>query len=132
MNIQIFCVAALGFLTIILGFVVSIERGKTKTVIGCPTDPASSLYKAVRAHGNTTEYAPVLMVLIYALNQYPLTTWIMCSIIGATVCRYIIALGLLLPKTLAKPNPLRAIGAVGTYVFGLTLCVALAQLAFRA
>jgi len=37
----------------------------------------------------------------------------------ATVSRFLIALGLVFPATLAKPNPLRFVGASGTYVFGL-------------
>lgn len=126
MNIPLFCVAALGFLTIALGLKVSIERGRTRTLIGYPTDPANSLYKAVRAHGNTTEYAPVLMVLIYALSQHAMAGWVMWSIIGATCSRYLLAVGLLWSKTLEKPSPLRAIGALGTYIFGFVLCFALA------
>lgn len=132
MNIPLFCIAALGFLTIALGFNVSIARGRTRIIIGQPNDPASQLFKAIRAHGNTTEYAPALMVLIYALNQRAIGGWVMWSIIGVTCSRYLIVVGLLLSKTLEKPNPLRALGALGTYVFGLALCFALGIYAFAA
>lgn len=125
MNTPLFCIAALGLLTIALGFKVSIERGRSRTIIGQPNDPTSRLFKAIRAHGNTTEYAPALMVLIYALSQRAITNWVMWSIIGVTCSRYLIAAGLLLSKTLEKPSVLRAIGALGTYIFGLALCFAL-------
>lgn len=125
MNIPLLCIAALGLLTIALGLVVSMERRRSRMSVGCPDDPQSALYKAVRAHGNTTEYAPVLMVLIYALGQLTAAGWVIGSMIGATFCRYLLAMGLLLPQTLAKPNPLRLLGAAGTYLFGLALCLAL-------
>lgn len=128
MNIPLLCVTALGFLTIALGFAVSLERNRQQVVIGYPNDPSNPLFKAIRAHGNTTEYAPVLMVLIYALSQYPIARWVTWSIVGVTCSRYFLAAGLLLPKTLEKPNVLRAMGAIGTYIFGFALCFALTQL----
>lgn len=127
MSIPILCIAALGFLTIALGVNVSIARGRSRVMIGCPNDPTSSLFKAVRAHGNTTEYAPALMVLIYAVSQYPLASWVIWSIIGVTCSRYLLAAGLLLSSSLEKPSALRAIGALGTYVFGFALCFELTQ-----
>lgn len=130
MNIPLLCIAALGFLTIALGLKVSIERHRSRVVIGHSNDPASRLFKAVRAHGNTTEYAPVLMVLIYALSQHSIAGWVMWSIIGVTCSRFLLAAGLLFSRTLEKPSALRAIGALGTYVFGLALCGALTQYVF--
>lgn len=129
MSIPLLCIAALGFLTIALGLKVSVERARSRVIIGHPNDPTSSLFKAVRAHGNTTEYAPALMVLIYALSQKPITGWVMWSIVGVTCSRYLLAAGLLLSKTLEKPSLMRAIGAVGTYIFGLALCFALGMYA---
>ena len=43
--------------------------------------------------------------------------------IAATVSRVLHAAGMLMSPTLARPQPLRAIGAVGTYVIGLILAV---------
>ncbi len=42
----------------------------------------------------------------------------------ATASRYLLALGLIIAPTLNKPEPLRFLGALGTYVCGLALCVA--------
>jgi hypothetical protein len=42
-----------------------------------------------------------------------------------TAGRYLFAAGMLLSPTLARPHPLRASGAMLTYLGGLALCVAL-------
>jgi hypothetical protein len=43
---------------------------------------------------------------------------------ATTACRYMHAIGMIAFATLAKPNPMRFIGAVGTYIGGIALCVA--------
>ncbi len=43
-----------------------------------------------------------------------------------TACRYSIAIGILMNPTLDKPQPLRFIGALGTYLGGIALVVAAA------
>jgi hypothetical protein len=45
--------------------------------------------------------------------------------VAATACRYLHAAGMILPATLAAPNPMRFVGALGTYVTGIALTVAL-------
>ena len=42
--------------------------------------------------------------------------------VGATASRYPLATGIILSSTLEKPHPLRFLGALGTYMFGLALC----------
>ena len=42
-----------------------------------------------------------------------------------TVARMLIVIGLLTSATLARPHPVRFIGALGTYVGGMALSVAL-------
>ncbi|MYM63166.1 MAPEG family protein [Pseudomaricurvus sp. HS19] len=125
MPVSLVCVALLGTLTIALGFGVSMARARERRVYGYSEDPDNSLYQWVRAHGNSTEYVPVLMVLIYVLGQMPVAGWVVWCMVLVTFCRYLAALGLVLPKTMRKPNPLRFIGSLGTYVFGLALCAAL-------
>jgi len=129
MNIALMCIAILGALSIGLGIMVSLQRIKEKKGTGCPDDPKSQLHKVIRAHANTVEFAPALMVLIYILSQSQMAAWVLWSVILVTVCRIILVAGLILPRTMARPNPLRQIGAGGTYVFGLALCVAVLQLA---
>jgi uncharacterized membrane protein YecN with MAPEG domain len=120
------CTGLLGLLVFGLGFAVSMTRAKTETIIGTNSDPTDRLYKMVRAHGNATEYAPILAVLmvVVAMAGEPVT-WVVWVMIVVTALRYVHAAGMIAFPTLDKPNPLRFIGSVGTYVGGLALCVAL-------
>ena len=83
---------------------------------------ATVVHKLVRAHGNTSEYVAMLAVLILVLGTREPSTWGVVSMVGATASRYLLAAGIILSPTLEKPHPLRFIGALGTYVFGLALC----------
>lgn len=121
MSIPLMCISLLAFLGIGLGFGVSLTRGKTEVVHGSSTDPEDILYKMVRAHGNTMEYAPLLALLIYILSQFQQPTWVIWVMVLATFSRYIFAAGMIFPKSLAERNPMRLIGAMGTYISGFGL-----------
>lgn len=125
MSIPLICIALLGFLAIGLGFAVSLSRAKAEVLYDYPVNPEDSLYKTVRAHGNTIEYAPILAVLIFVLSQYEYSDWVLWCMVLATFFRYLLVAGIVLPKSLANPNPMRFIGALGTYLSGFGLCVAL-------
>ncbi len=125
MSIAVVCAALLGLLVFGLGFAVSMVRGRTNTVIGHGSDPTDPLHKLVRAHGNTTEYAAMLAVLFLLVGSRDPATWVLWAIGITTASRYLIAIGLAISPTLATPHPLRFIGALGTYLGGLALCVAL-------
>ncbi len=129
MNIALLCIGLLGSLCIALGIAVSVNRIKQKLGSGCPSDPKDTLHKYIRAHANTIEFAPALMVLMYILSQSQMASWVLWSIILATVSRFVLVAGLIFPRTMARPNPLRQIGAGGTYIFGLALCIAVLMLA---
>jgi uncharacterized membrane protein YecN with MAPEG domain len=66
----------------------------------------------------------MLALLILVVGARQPATWMIWTFIAATVCRYMHAAGMIFPATLAAPNPLRFIGALGTYVTGLALVVA--------
>lgn len=100
-------------------------RGRTATNIGSSVAPADFLHKILRAHGNASEYVAMLAVLILVVGTREPSTWASWSMIGATGSRYLHAAGMILSPTLDKPQPLRSAGALGTYVFGIALCVAL-------
>lgn len=125
MLIPLICISLLAFLGIGLGFAVSLTRAKTDVLFGSSTDPEDILYKMVRAHGNTMEYVPILALLIYILSQFPQSTWVLWCMVLVTFARYAIVVGIIFPKTLAKPNPMRFIGSLGTYLAGFGLCIAL-------
>lgn len=119
------CTGVLGLLVFGLGIGVSVVRGATNTVIGYNPDPSDRLYKMVRAHGNATEYNPMLAVLILYLGAHAPATWLEWVFVVAALSRVSHAAGMILSPTLAKPQPLRAIGAVGTAISGLILSIAI-------
>lgn len=123
MNIAMICISLLGLLVFIGGFHVSFCRAGERVVQGYPDDPSNRLHKAVRAHGNTVEYAPMLALLIYIASQLNAPTWVTVCMVLATLSRISIYFGLLFSPTLDKPHPLRFTGALGTYIFGGVLCL---------
>lgn len=125
--IAIGCVVALGILVFGGGWAVSVTRFLSKRISGHDQDPEDLVHKVVRAHGNTTEYAAFLAVLMLYLGVHAPASWVVWTMIAATVCRYIFVAGLVLPRTMAKPNPIRFVGAAGTYVAGGGLLWALVQ-----
>jgi hypothetical protein len=123
MYTAVICTGVLGLLVFGLGLGVSLTRGTTSTSIGFNPDPADRLYKMVRAHGNATEFNPMLAVLILYLGTRQPASWVEWVFIVAAASRVLHAAGMILSPTLAKPQPLRAIGAVGTYVAGIILAI---------
>jgi uncharacterized protein len=124
MSVAITCIALLGVLLFGLGLAVSISRGKQGRLISHSEDGADPLHRWVRAHGNTAEYVGLLAVLFLWHGMHSPRLWITTAIIAATVCRYLIVIGLLTCATLDKVHPLRFIGALGTYVAGFALAAA--------
>jgi hypothetical protein len=124
MTTALVCIALLGLLVFGLGFAVSMIRGCTETLTGTSGDPADTLHKLTRAHGNTTEYAAILAILMYVLGSMSPATWVLWCMGTATASRYLIALGLILSPSMERPHPLRFIGALGTYLAGFGLCAA--------
>lgn len=124
MNLAITCIGLLGLLVIGLGFGVSMVRSRTGTNIGFKDDPSDPLFKWVRAHANACEFAPMLAILIFALASTGYGGWDGWLYIAAVVVRYLHAAGMILSPTLAEPNPLRFVGALGTYLVGFALALA--------
>ncbi len=124
MTTAILCTVLLGLLLFGLGLGVSLTRGSTNTTFGYTPDPTDRLYKMIRAHGNTSEYAPMLAVLMLLVGSRNPSLWALWVMGIATVSRYLLVAGLLLSPTLDKPHPLRFAGALGTYLCGVALCVA--------
>jgi len=129
-NITILCLALLGLLVVLLGFGVSMTRGSTKTNYGFTPEPTDRLYIMTRAHGNATEFVPMLALMIFLIGQSGPATWELW-LFGITVAaRYSHAIGIILSKSLDDIHPLRMAGALGTYVCGLTLGIDLLLKAF--
>ena len=128
MTTAIVCVALLGLLLFGLGLYVSAARGAGQAG-AYPADPADPLFKRMRAHGNTAEYAPMMAILILLAGERDPAAWVLWTMAIAVASRYLIALGILFSSTLEKPQPLRFIGAVGTYLTGIALSLAVLRLA---
>ena len=125
MNVGIVCTALLGLLLFGLGLYVSIMRQRTHRNIGYDSGPIDLLHRAVRAHGNTAEYAPFLGLLFLWFAVHPGSTWIAVTIVIATIARFLLVAGLLWGPSLDKPNPMRFSGALLTYLCGIVLVVGL-------
>ena len=126
MTIAILCSALLAALVFGLGANVTRMRAVTGKAGGnqMPTDPASRLFIAIRAHGNAAEYVPVLIVLfLLAGTRSP--AWVAIPlIVAATAARLLHAYGLLTTTSMATRRRPREIGASLTYLTGLGLAVA--------
>jgi uncharacterized membrane protein YecN with MAPEG domain len=114
-------VGVLGLLVVGLGLMVSLTRGATRTGIGYNPDPSDRLYKVVRAHGNATEFNPMLAILILYLGARGPAAWLEWTFVTAAVVRVLHAAGMLMSPSLANAQPLRFVGALGTYLVGLVL-----------
>lgn len=124
------CIALNGLLLFGLSAAITLRRRKTRTYFGCTADPTDPLYRLVRGHGNTAEYAGLLCVLIWMAGQSSPSAWSAAAMVGATVGRFCQAAGMLVGPTLdSPPNVLRLVGTTGTYLGGVVLCLlALASL----
>jgi hypothetical protein len=111
----------------LLGFLISMLRGKTGIIYygGSLDDPTSPLTKAVRALGNTAEFAPIMAVLFLYLGTTQPPGWVCWAMVIATVSRVLMVVGFLAAGTLEKISPFKAVGAAGTYLSGIALCAAM-------
>ena len=125
MRVAIICTALLGLLLFVLGILVSATRGSTGKAGAYPQDPADSLFKRIRAHGNTAEYVPMLAVLMLVAGERNPATWVLWTMGIATASRYLLALGILVGPSLNQAHPLRFVGALLTYVTGVMLSLAI-------
>lgn len=120
------CSAVLIAFTLLLAFWTSIQRGASKTIAyNAPLDPASSMAKAQRAHGNAAEYTAMLVGLFILLDLASGTagipSWLIWTVIAVTVSRILHAIGFLTCATLEKPHVLKAVGALITYIGGIII-----------
>ncbi len=125
MTTAIICSSLLGALVFGLGANVTRMRARTQGS-QVPTDPASRLFIAIRAHGNAAEYIPMLVVLFLLVGARS-PGWVAVPlIVAATFARLLHAFGTLAGTTMAVPNVPRQVGAGLTYVSGLCLAIAAA------
>ena len=78
------------------------------------------------------EYAPIIALLIYILSQSPQPGWVIWCMILITFFRFLFVAGIIFPKSMAQANPMRFLGALGTYLTGFGLCTAVILQALNA
>ena len=125
MTLALVCTAILGLLIFGLGLAISLRRFATKDYFAGRVGPATFTTKLSRAHGNTAEFAPFLAVLFLIIALRGAPAWADGAMIGATVSRLLVVIGFLTSPTLEQMSPTKAVGAMGTYGFGLALTIAL-------
>jgi len=129
MTTAIFCTGLLGLLVFGLGFAVSGTRGTTGLNFGFTPDPTNRAYRLIRAHGNATEYAPMLAVLMLFIGAHEPGSWMVWTMGLTTAARYVHAVGMLTGPGLDRVNPLRFAGALVTYLGGLGMSISLIRMA---
>lgn len=108
--------AACGLINIWLALRLTRGRLKGKVMVGDGGDPA--MHAGMRAHANFVEYAPIVLILM-ALIELARGPLVVLWAIGAVfvLARIAHPLGMSRPS----PNPLRAGGALVTWVVTLLL-----------
>jgi len=113
MNIIVLCTAILILLYLGLSYNVSRVRRKRR---GDPSVTDAQLAKAVRAHGNASEYIPLFVVLLLYFNATAAGIVATAIAITITVSRVLHCTGMFLVEDATRAHPLRFLGALGTYV----------------
>ncbi len=119
-------VACLAALQILLALNCSLNRIILRRSHGCDEDPENSLYRAIVAHRNSCEYGPILCILLLVCSMIAAmgsgmpawAVWLGPALVLTRVCH---AAGILF-FNLRRPNMLRRLGAIGTYLASLLLC----------
>jgi len=93
---------------------------KTSQKLAAKASEAGALQRKVRAHGNFTEYVPIGLLFIVALELMQSPTWLVWLLGGTlTISRIIYAYGVI---TRYGPSLGRAVGFLGTwfvYIVGI-------------
>lgn len=111
-NTVVLCVAILILLYGALSINVSRVRRKRR---GDPTVTEAALTKAIRAHGNASEYIPLFAAVLLYLNTASPSIFVTCLAVTVLVCRLFHAAGTLLIPSVTERHPLKFVGALGTY-----------------
>jgi uncharacterized membrane protein YecN with MAPEG domain len=125
MNVYLLCSAILVIAYFLLANNVSRLRAGSKIGFGMADDPSGPLNRAIRAHGNSAEYTPVFLVLFLYFLSVGASGWITWVVAGVTFCRVLHPISILMAPDLNAIYPPRFVAAVGTYLGGIALGVAL-------
>ena len=87
----------------------------------------AQLTQAVRAHGNASEYIPLLVALLLYLNSAAPNLFLTVIAVTATSIRILHAVAMLMTVGVHWRHRLRFVGALGTYASLFALGAALVQ-----
>jgi uncharacterized protein len=132
MNVYLVCSGVLVVVYFLLANHVSYMRVQTNVVIGNDDLPSGRLNRAIRAHGNASEYIPLFVALFLYFLVSGASGWISWVVVGVTICRVLHPIAIFIAPDLNQRHFLRFIAAVGTYLGGIALGVALLLRAFVA
>lgn len=120
--VTLFTAGILGILCVVLSVLVSAARARTGVMAGDGAGvPAQQpLFLAVRAQGNFIEYVPLALILLGAIEVSGASR-ITCEVFAGLliIARFAHAAGMHRPA----PNPLRAGGAMLTWIVLLGLAI---------
>jgi uncharacterized membrane protein YecN with MAPEG domain len=125
MAVALGCVVVFGSLLFGLGLWISLRRFLNADFFIGAADPAAFTTRLSRAHGNTAEFVPLLAVMIIYLGLQGAPALVQTMMVGATVSRVLVVIGFLTSARLTAMSLPKAVGALGTYAFGLALTAAL-------
>ena len=121
-HIAVLCVAILVLFYGALSLNVSRVRRKRRSDPGITE---AALTKAIRAHGNASEYIPLFAAGLLYLDTTSPGLFVSVLSVAVLVCRLFHAAGTLLLPPAEERHPLKFVGAVGTYLCLFALGVAL-------
>jgi uncharacterized membrane protein YecN with MAPEG domain len=113
MSIFLLCTGVLVLLYAALSTNVSRMRLRKHKAAGVPD---AELTKAIRAHGNASEYIPLFVVLFLYFHSVQAGALLAGFAVVATLSRVLHAAGMFLIASVAHRHPLRFLGALGTYI----------------
>ncbi len=125
MSVYLICSGILVIVYFLLANNVSLTRVRTNVGFGTDSDPMSPLNRAIRAHGNASEYIPLFVALFLYFLVSGASGWIGWVVVIVTICRVLHPISIFIAPDLNGRHPLRFVSAVGTYLGGLALGVAL-------
>ena len=127
MNILVLCSGLLALLYAALSVNVSVTRQR-KQKDSSITE--AQLTKAIRAHGNASEYIPLFIASFLFLGTSGSSPALAIIAVSATVSRVAHAAGMFRIANVSERHPLRYYGAIGTYVCLFAVAVLILRRAF--
>lgn len=124
MKIAILCSTFLVLLQVGLALAVSGMRWKYKLSVGAPEDPDHPLSRVRTAFTNCAEWHPTLIALLLLSQMGGAPSWSVWLSPLVVATRYCLVVGLV-TFSVKRPNLARFLGALGTYLSALILCVML-------